>query len=271
MKNNVQATISNLLLAFENGSINQAICRTVIKRQKGDKPSNSWSMLNRVIMYLNQTEDARTFLQWKTIERKVNRASKAFYILAPCTRKIKKTETDLHGNETQVTVPIIIGFKELPVFRLEDTGGKEITPVTYTPPVLPPLIDVAHKMGLKVEYTPSNGFEYGYYSPAENLIVLRTYDFCTLAHELSHAAHNQIRPLKSGQDADQEILAQFCSEVLCQLYGETKFTGYTYRYIQSYAKENTPDKIIARIANMLNEVEQVLDLILFHVSQTQTA
>lgn len=273
MQEKVQETINTLLDAFKSGHINTAVCRTVIQHQNGDKkPSDNWSALNRIVMFLHDTDDARTFLQWKAAERNIIKGAKAFNILAPCTKKIKTKEADANGQEQEVVHTIITGFKPLPVFRLENTDGKDIPVVDYAPPVLPPLVAVAENLGLTVEYKPFGGREYGYYSPLENKIVLKTYDFSTLAHELSHAAHNSISHLKGGQDADQEILAQFCAEVLCRLYGEEdRYTGYTYRYISNYAQENKPEKVVARIASLLTEAEQVLKIILPVAEQSQVA
>ena len=55
------------------------------------------------------------------------------------------------------------------------------------------------------------------YIPAKNEIVL--YDEITFFHELAHAAHHRIRPLKSGQAPFQAIVAETCAAVLCLMYG----------------------------------------------------
>jgi hypothetical protein len=69
-------------------------------------------------MYLNNTEDARGFRQWQQAGRRVNKGSKAFYILAPMFKKVEE-----NGEEFQQ----LIGFRSVPVFRVEDTEGTPIT------------------------------------------------------------------------------------------------------------------------------------------------
>src|SRR5659263_112895 len=86
-----------------------------LKSQIADK----WSFLNRLLMYCNNTKDARGFNQWKQAGRYIIKGSHAFYILAPMFKKVIDKKT---SEEKQ----IIAGFKAVPVFRFEDTDGAPI-------------------------------------------------------------------------------------------------------------------------------------------------
>ena len=48
-KNKVNDAIKKLLNMFESGELPKAISRAIIKKQKGDSPSNNWSLGNLMI------------------------------------------------------------------------------------------------------------------------------------------------------------------------------------------------------------------------------
>ena len=252
----IEEATKNLLDMFASGDLPPAIVKTVIRAKEGfEIPSAKWSLGNQILMLSTGTNDARGFDQWKKVERKVKKGAKAIYILGPCTRKIKDEET----KEEKL---IVTGFKSIPVFRYEDTEGKEIPVADYNPPEVPPLIEVANRYGVKVQYGPLTGRFYGRYRPSENSILLCTHDVDTFFHELAHAVHSTIRPLKGGQHRDQEVVAETVATVLCLLYG---YDGYVYdgfKYIQRYAKEQTLAAAIQAIMRVLADVQAVLELIL---------
>lgn len=98
------------------------------------KPSGKWSLLNRIVMILSDTEDARGFRQWQKVGRNVQRGKKAFYILAPKMIKSKKTNSETGEVKDEYYLG---GFTNIPVFRYEDTEGKDLE--VYKPATVPPL------------------------------------------------------------------------------------------------------------------------------------
>jgi hypothetical protein len=92
------------------------------------KPCSAWSISNLSIMLNNNTEDARTYLQWKKAGRQVKKGSECFHIFGPKFAKKSTKET----KEEEKKDPQLIGFKIIPVFRFEDTQGKEIEEVPQT-------------------------------------------------------------------------------------------------------------------------------------------
>src|SRR5690606_15517582 len=129
------------------------------------------------------------------------------------------TEVDEETGE-EVRRSILVGFRSIPVFAVEDTEGEPLPEVDYRPKDLPPLMEVAERLGVTVDYAPKpEGGAWGWFDPTTQRIVLYTHDVKTFFHELAHAAHAKIEPLVPGQDPRQEIIAETVALVLCRLYG----------------------------------------------------
>lgn len=221
-------------------------------------PSDKWSLGNRLIMALEDTHDARGYRQWQEAGRHVKKGSKAIYILAP--RMGKAVETDKETGEERVR-KFVSGFVGVPVFRYEDTDGKEVKYVKNAPRALPPLANVAEKWGITVRFDATRHGEYGSYSKSGGEIRLCTDDAGTFFHELAHAAHGRFEELKPGQDPQQEAVAQLTSCVLGRMYGYD-VDGYTYNYIAHYAGSARPEDVGRMCYRVLSKVERVLGVIL---------
>jgi len=151
-------------------------------------------------------------------------------------------------------VRVVRGFKSVPVFALHDTVGKPLPQVDYTPATLPPLTDVAARLGVEVTWKPLPPDRLGDCDLAGQRIQVATYDAEAYFHELAHAAHARLNgQLKGGQHADQETIAEFTACVLMQLYGLGDRSGNAWRYISCYARDP-----IQAIASALTTVEKVL-------------
>lgn len=163
----LREALEKILAIFESSNLPPAVARTMIRRQAGDeRPSDRWSLGNRLLMLIAGTEDARGLRQWNDVSRKVKKGAKAFHILAPTTiKKNVRVEDKETGEEREVERQVVTGFRLIPVFRLEDTKGEPLPEVDYAPPELPPLFNVAAKMGINVRYGPGDGGCYGYFQP----------------------------------------------------------------------------------------------------------
>ena len=72
--------------------------------------------------------------------------------------------------------------------------------------------------------------------PGKMAIALASPEECVFFHELAHAGHDKLAPLKPGQDWKQEIVAELSAAVLCRLVGKKPDNlGQSYRYIEKYA------------------------------------
>lgn len=230
-----------------------------------DRPSHNWSLSNRLIMLCNNTKDGRTFNQWKDIGRYVKKGTKGFWIIAPnkVTRIVKETDK-VTGKETQTPRTFMYGFKVCPyaMFRLEDTDGKPYESVKEQPKNLPPLSEVAQKLGASIIYDGTNHGEHGSFNPIDKEIRLCTSDESVFFHELAHLAHEKIDgKLKPGQNPEQEAIAQLSACVLASMYN-MNIEGKSWEYIASYAKERSPDAVGKLCMQVLSKVEDILKLIL---------
>ncbi|ACV62288.1 conserved hypothetical protein [Desulfofarcimen acetoxidans DSM 771] len=253
-KDRIEEATNKLFNMFSSGNLPEAIAKTLLFPQK-DVPSAKWSLGNQILMLASGTADARGFEQWKKVGRFVKKGSMAIYILGPCNKKV----TDKETGEEKV---IITGFKSIPVFRYEDTEGTDMPTVEYSPAEMPPLIEVAERYGVKVSYGPVTGRFYGCYRSKDNSILLCTHDIDTFFHELAHAVHATIRPLKGGQHSEQEVVAETVATVLCILYGYEGYVYHGYKYIKHYADEHSANGAVKAIMKVLADVQAVLELIL---------
>ena len=250
----IQEALSKILTRFQSGDIPEVISFAVFPPVK--VPALNWSLLNRTIMFLQGTADARGFRQWKEAGRFVKKGAKAFHILAPRFVKTKDEEED----------KALIGFLAVPVFRYEDTDGE---PIEYEKLEVPPLplIDRAEEWGLKVKVIPGNYKYLGYYSDHRQTIALASPEESVFFHELAHAGHARITTLKGGQDPLQEITAELTASVLCHMVGKsTKHLGNNYRYIEGYAKKLNISAHTACL-RVIRDVERILNLILLPQAQ----
>ena len=132
MSASVHETVSGIIAAFERGDIPEAIAYSMFPIP--NVPSAKWSLLNRTLMFLAGTQDARGFRQWKQANRHVKKGAKSFRILVPC---FVKKENEENGEIEHS----LRGFMCKPVFRVEDTDGEALD---YEKLELPdfPLIEV---------------------------------------------------------------------------------------------------------------------------------
>lgn len=250
-----EEVVDELLAMFKRQDFPKQVALSVIHRQ-GNIPSDKWSITNRIIMFcIGHTEDARGFKQWQEVGRYVKKGSRAFDIIAPMTKKVKDEET----GEDKV---IVIGFRAVPVFRVEDTDGKEMPVIDYTPEDLPPFLDVAEEMGIKVQWKPLHTDAYGYYRLSDNSITLCSQDYVVYFHELGHAIHNMIEPLEELPHAKKEVVAELTAAVLAEMAGVQGYEVQSYEYIKGYTDGKDCKATIKAITDVLSTVEQIVKIII---------
>ena len=243
----VSTALQAVLDRFESGEIAEDVALAVFPGL--DVPSAKWSLMNRIMMMMAITGDARGFKQWKEAGRNVKKGARSFRILGPDDG------------------PRLIGFVAIPVFRVEDTEG---TALDYEAIELPefPLIGVARAWGIPVQTIPFQGKFLGMYHPTKDQITMASPEEKVFFHELAHAAHGRALKarggsLKGGQDWKQEIVAELSATVLCLLAGrsEKDTSGHSYRYISNEAAKAGKD-VLKGISAVISDVDKVLRLII---------
>jgi hypothetical protein len=250
----VKSVLDALLEEFKNGTIPEAVQYSMFPIP--DIPSAYWSLLNKLIMFYHETEDARGYKQWQKVNRQVLKGKSSFDIVVP----IFKKELEEKSQEEKV---LLKGFCCGCVFKVEDTVGE---PLDYQKLELPkfPLIGKANDLGVSVQAVPRNDSYYGYYDPRKGLIALATPEEKTFFHELCHCADHKLRgEIKSTQDPIQEITAELAAQALCRIVGKDgdKYFGNSYQYIENCAKELkiTPHNAVLQV---IKNVESILHYLL---------
>ncbi|MDE1853270.1 MAG: M48 family peptidase [Thaumarchaeota archaeon] len=222
-----------------------------------EKPSSRWSMGNQILMVLAGTSDARGYKQWTEVGRHVRAGAKAFRILGPVLVEMPLEAIGSDGEEE--TVEVLVGFRAIPVFRYEDTEGEELP--TYKPRDPPPLLHVADKFGMRVNYLRLSAGVYGMTDYERQVITLATEDWTVFFHELAHALHRSFEP-KSGhdQEPEAETIAQLVAATLARVYGKSA-DGFSWTYIASQAGTGSPQQVGRLCMRVLDRAKRVLDLI----------
>lgn len=260
----VDTALDDILSMFESGDLPDAVAQTVIRRQEGDAPVGGWSLMNQLIVLLSRTTDARGPRQWAQVGRTVKKGARPIFILGPKVVRFKDTDEET-GEE--VTRTGMRGFVGIPVYAVEDTEGDPLPePADYTPATMPPLFDVAERLGVDVRWTGFSRDYRGYFAPDRNEIVLCTSDERTFFHELAHAAHREVlkakgTDIKGGQVASQEIVAETCAATLCRLFDLDGYIYHGAEYVAAYAKATGGD-LRRKTAKLLGEIQATLAVIL---------
>ena len=255
----IQNSREKLLAMFRDQQFPAEIGWQIIQRRKGDHPlpSDAWSAGNRLIMLASGTRDARGFSQWRDVGRRLKPGSKALYIAAPVTRKYK-ADTCQAAAETDDAVMVIIGFRWIPVFRGEDTIGAPLAYPDYKPEVLPPMFNVAARLGASVKWQPFDGRVLGRYRPSRKEIILSDQTALTYYHEVLHHLDSQIEPIRPGRLAEAEMIAELGASVICAIQGISGFEAGSFRYLQMYAEGKEPEAVLKSLMTVASRVEQLV-------------
>ena len=221
-----QAAIDRIVTRFQTGDLSPVVAAVRLCLPAGH-PAGAWSLGNKALALAQaDTLDCRGFRSWQDVGRQVVRGGSAIYIFKPL---ITKGDPD-----AEEPAPRLIGFAPIPVFAAAQTEGDPAGLADVTPTEMPPLAELAHGLGIRIQYTPL-GEELGNCTVTGDRIRLGTAQNRVFWHELGHAVHARIvGKLRGGQNAHQETVAEFTSCVLAALYDDEDSTGNAWQYIQSY-------------------------------------
>ena len=92
---------ARILQAFESGNLPKSLAPIFINR-KDNIPCRAWSWSNQLLTALAGYSDARSYKQWLTVGRQVQKGEKSFCILEPCRRTFTKRDKET-GEEFQTS------------------------------------------------------------------------------------------------------------------------------------------------------------------------
>jgi hypothetical protein len=257
--------------------------KTTIVKQYIDKigaPCENWSLLNQVIVYRNQTNDARTFNAWRDLGNPVKAGERShIFVWKPISKTVKvydpkyfgtpeqerpennkikwaKLDYKLTHNEKQIGT----NFGLQAEFGAEQTEKPESIKYPNVPKELPPLSNVLKRLGVKFVWGRYLGKAMGSYSIGQKMVTMRTKDWLDFFHELTHAVQDHIssNSIKGGQDVDDEIIAEFTACVIANIYG-IDTTKESLRYMNQYYQDK--EKTIQGINKNLKMIQTILDFI----------
>lgn len=255
MNEHVKEAITKVIAILEKGDI-EKIAYAVYKTEKG-YPSDSWSFLNRLIMFCNGTQDARGFRQWNQAGRRLKKGTKAIYIAVP---GLVKNKEDKEDKEKKLI------YMAKPVYRFEDTTGTPREEDLLKLEIPANLEQVAEGLGLEITTKRFTGGTYGYFCSDHKEIALMSPELDVFLHELSHAVDEKINgKLKGGQDANQEITAELSAEVVGYLLGR-KLNKRSREYIDSYSRGSWK-----QVYSLLSRVNAIVTYIVDRAKIKETA
>ena len=242
---------------FRSGNFPEIAAKTIIQADP-NRPSAKWSMNNKmIIQIMANTSDARGYKQWLAVGRHVKKGERAVYILGPNQKIITEKNKETGLEETK---SVLVGYFGIPVFAYQQTEGNDLP--AYTPKSIPPLMEVAQKLGIKVSFqeTVTQG-AYGFYSPKKDEIVMGTSDELDFFHELTHAIDRRLGFEKEYKN--REIVAEFTAAVLAKMY-KVERTKESFNYINqvlSKTSTGTTEDTFRAIQKIVHKSEKILNFI----------
>lgn len=250
--------------------------------------------LNNMLLIAQQMPHATMVMGykgWQELGRQVSKGEKGIKILAPIFKKVEKEKIDPETNEVvrdekgniiKEKKDILVGFRNVSVFDISQTTGKEI-------PSPRDIMSQRLKDGNTMKELYQDFFNHilktesydlkeqetdsgvgGYFKRDTNEIVISTNNnknesekFRVLVHEYAHAKlHHKESPLKDLPRGHKEAQAESVAYIVCNYYG-LEIDGESLGYIATWAK----DIKLARQA--MEEVQEVADSIISQIDELQ--
>lgn len=257
--------------------------KTTIVKQYIDKigaPCEGWSLMNQVLVYRNDTSDARTYKAWEALGNPVKRGEKShIFVWKPISKMVKSYDPKFYGTPEQekfenskikwVKLDYVLPYNEKQIgtnfglqaeFGIEQTEKPESVKYPNVPQELPPLSNVLKRLGVTFRWGRYVGKAMGSYNLGKKMVTMKTKDWLDFFHELTHAVQHHIdkHSLKGGQDIDDEIIAEFTACVIANIYG-IDTTKESLRYMNQYTEDK--EKTIQGINKNLKMIQTILDFI----------
>ena len=229
---------------------------------------------------------------WQRLfKRHVSKGEKAIKILAPCPYKkvilqdvtdpithqpLKNSNGEIIKEKVQIIVP---AFRPVSVFDVSQTEGEPL-PEMATLQELIGEVDGFNDMQEILEnmapcavyHKEIEGTAKGYYSPADNQIVIKNglsqqQEIKTLIHEIAHSLLHNSEKMKDKKISrnDMEVQAESVAYTVCSALG-IDTSDYSFSYIAGWSQ----GKEIKELKNALDLICDTASIMIFHIENKLT-
>jgi hypothetical protein len=198
---------------------------------------------NQLLIHVQRPDASHVagFNNWLKFGRHVKKGEKGIAILAPCTSKMQRVETE-NGEETTVRLPVR-NYRTVYVFDVTQTDGEALAALNHVsgdPGAATALLEAyaSDTLGITLEYVPTLGKALGQASNGRIEIVAGldpAHRFSVLVHEVAHEMLHWSLPPESRQDKTLvETEAEAVAMVVCNSIGLDNATTAAADYIGLY-------------------------------------
>ena len=229
---------------------------------------------------------------WQRLfKRHVSKGEKAIKILAPCPYKkvimqdvtdpithqpIRDAKGEVVKEKVQITIP---AFRPVSVFDVSQTEGEPLPEMTTVQELIGEvdgfndMQEILENMApCAVYHKDIEGSAKGYYSPADNQIVIKNglseqQEIKTLIHEIAHSLLHNSEKMKDKKISrnDMEVQAESVAYTVCSALG-IDTSEYSFGYIAGWSQ----GKDIKELKNALDLICDTASTMIFHIENKLT-
>jgi hypothetical protein len=209
---------------------------------------------------------------WNSMGRHVMKGEKGIAIFAPLMKKVKEYEAEINaGAKTETEKELLVGFRAVYVWDIEQTDGKPVPELKTEAPVMdgnPEMlfVRILQASPVSVEYKDIKGSAKGYYMPKEKRIILSIAlkpeeKAKTLLHEFAHhlSYSKSSEGLSSGLDRPAEEVIAEGAAFMASAHFSLDSSGYSFPYVASWSKN--ADKVLATGNAMRKVALQLIEMV----------
>ena len=229
---------------------------------------------------------------WQRLfKRHVSKGEKAIKILAPCPYKkiilqdvtdpvthqpIRDAQGEVVKEKVQIMIP---AFRPVSVFDVSQTEGEPLPEMAPVQELIgevdgfDAMQEILENMApCAVYHKEIEGTTKGYYSPADNQIVIKTglsqqQEIKTMIHEIAHSLLHNSEKMKDKKISrnDMEVQAESVAYTVCSALG-IDTSDYSFGYIAGWSK----GKEIKELKNALDLICDTASSMIFHIENKLT-
>jgi len=264
-----KAEIQSLLSKLEEGveSVRTSEGWTKWLKFQASLYNYSWNNCMLIAMQCPTATVVMGYNKWLDHGRQVRKGEKGIRILAPCFKKVEKTN---EKGETKEESKLVY-FRTVSVFDVSQTDGEEIpAPCQKLEGGDKELFDrlVAYSEGRRVPVRLENiaGSANGYYDCIGKFIAVKASNSPaqrtkTLAHEIAHSIlHSDLSRDEQSRE-DRELEAESVAFVVCAHFG-LDTSNYSFGYVATWKGEGAKEglkKSAKRIADTAKQIINALE------------